>query len=238
MFALACGHPLDPPTPHGYIDPSSTVVETEPSDEPPSVRDPHIPAPTATVIGTAHTPGATPLQTPRVRGEWLPSSSDRLGFLSADYKRYSIWDAKVVGLHCSQTRCLAATRHGGLFETSSLGDWRPLTTSLPTLERGSHVPLMAVTRSLLRAMMHDGIGEIFTARAAYITASVSMVRRPSYWIAGSCASDRLVTGSVDGSSCLSTTHVCSSPMKSLYSFSAIQAWLYPIGLPPILRCCQ
>ncbi|MGC6416457.1 MAG: hypothetical protein ACON3Z_05050 [Bradymonadia bacterium] len=135
LFALACGHPLDPPTPHGYIDPSSTVVETEPSDEPPSVRDPHISAPTATVIGTAHTPGATPLQTPRVRGEWLPSSSDRLGFLSADYKRYSIWDAKVVGLHCSQTRCLAATRHGGLFETSSLGDWRPLTTSLPTLER-------------------------------------------------------------------------------------------------------
>ena len=46
-----------------------------------------------------------------------------------------LWDADVVGLRCRQDRCLAATRHGGLFQTSPLGDWRPLATSLPVLER-------------------------------------------------------------------------------------------------------
>ena len=136
LLVLGCGQPLDAPTPHGYVGYNSGNVETTYTHgDVPAMSEARSPSLALTVNGRVNAPASTPLQTRRLGGEWSPDSLDGQSFLGGHYRRYMLWDADVVGLRCRQDRCLAATRHGGLFQTSPLGDWQPLATSLPVLER-------------------------------------------------------------------------------------------------------
>lgn len=135
---MACEGEQRSVTPYGYYAPEvATAVERTPDDRDrrsaplfPWAQVSEGKNDKSTIAGAyIEEPAGTPAVVHE--GSWHTG----INGVGRQFQRRVVTDQVLVGVHCTDSKCVALSEAGGVFVTTPFGDWQPVATPLPRLSR-------------------------------------------------------------------------------------------------------